>query len=67
MLLYNGNRELITPPSSPEVKNGGAIPPLPHTYSRRGAQFIKARDALPLPFHNVTARTCIIIPISYAG
>jgi hypothetical protein len=26
-----------SPPSSAEVKNGGAIPPLPHTSSWRGA------------------------------
>jgi hypothetical protein len=26
-----------TPPSSVEMKNGGAIPPLPNTSSRRGA------------------------------
>jgi hypothetical protein len=26
-----------SPPSSAEVKNGGAIPPLPHMYSWHGA------------------------------
>jgi hypothetical protein len=30
-----------SPPSSAKVKNGGAIPPLPHTSSWRGAQLIK--------------------------
>jgi hypothetical protein len=31
-------------PSSVEVKNGGCIPPLPHTSSWRGAKLIKHRD-----------------------
>jgi hypothetical protein len=33
-----------SPPSSAEVKNDGAIPPLPHTSSWRGASLIKHRD-----------------------
>jgi hypothetical protein len=31
-------------PSVAEAKNGGAISPVPHTSSRRGAQLIKTRD-----------------------
>jgi hypothetical protein len=33
-------------PSSAEVKNGGAVPPVPHMSSWRGAQLIKRRDNL---------------------
>jgi hypothetical protein len=33
-----------SPPSSAEVKNGGSIPPLPHTSSRRSAQLLKYRE-----------------------
>jgi hypothetical protein len=33
-----------SPSSNSEDKNGGAIPPLSHTTSRRPAQLIKARD-----------------------
>jgi hypothetical protein len=32
------------PPSSGEIKNGGAVPLLPYTSSWRGAQLIKYRD-----------------------
>jgi hypothetical protein len=35
------------PPSSVDVKNGGAIPPLPHASSWRGASLIKRRDNFP--------------------
>jgi hypothetical protein len=35
--------DLSTPPSG-EVKNGGALPPIPDTYSWRGAQLIKPTD-----------------------
>jgi hypothetical protein len=38
-----------SPPSSGEVKNGGAVPPLRHMSSWRGAQLIEQRDSLPLP------------------
>jgi hypothetical protein len=31
-------------PSSAEVKNNGAMPPLPHTASWRGVQLIKYKD-----------------------
>jgi hypothetical protein len=34
-----------SPPSSAEVKNGGAIYPFPHTSSWRGAQLIKHTDS----------------------
>jgi hypothetical protein len=33
-----------SPTSSAEVKNGGAIPPLPNTFSLSGASLIKNRD-----------------------
>jgi hypothetical protein len=33
-----------SPPSSAEVKNFGAVPPLPHTFSFHGAELIKLRD-----------------------
>jgi hypothetical protein len=36
-----------SPVSSTEVKNGGSIPPLPHTFSLRGAQ-LSTRKTLPL-------------------
>jgi hypothetical protein len=36
-----------SPPSSTEVKNGGAIPPLPHISSWCSAELIKHRDTLP--------------------
>jgi hypothetical protein len=44
-LLFNGYRDIKqpgseadhSPPSSSEVKNGGAIPPLPHMSSRHSA------------------------------
>jgi hypothetical protein len=32
-----------SPPSSAQVKNDGATPPLPHTFSWRGAQLVKHR------------------------
>jgi hypothetical protein len=32
-----GREDDHSPPSSAEVKNGGAIPPLPHMCSRHGA------------------------------
>jgi hypothetical protein len=35
-----------SPPSSAGVKNGGAIPPLPHASSWHSAQLIKRRDNL---------------------
>jgi hypothetical protein len=35
-------------PSNADVKNGGAITPLPHTSSWRGAWLIKPVDNLPL-------------------
>jgi hypothetical protein len=34
---FPGSEADHSPPSRAEVKNGGAIPPLPHMYSRRGA------------------------------
>jgi hypothetical protein len=37
--------KLTTPPSSAEVKNGGVVPPLPYTFSWRGAYLIKHRDS----------------------
>jgi hypothetical protein len=36
--------------SSAKVKNVGAIPPLPHTFSWRDTSRIKHRDNLTLPF-----------------
>jgi hypothetical protein len=33
-----------SPPTSAEVKSGGAIPPLPHRSSWRGAEVVKHRD-----------------------
>jgi hypothetical protein len=41
------------PPSSAEVKNGGAIPPLPHTSSWHSAQLIKHRDNVTSFFYPV--------------
>jgi hypothetical protein len=38
------------PPSNVEIKNGGAIPPLPNTSSWRGAQLIKHRDNFTFTF-----------------
>jgi hypothetical protein len=35
---------LYPPPSSAELKKGGAMPPLPHTYSWHNAKLIKHRD-----------------------
>jgi hypothetical protein len=34
-----------SPPSTTEVKNGGALPPLPHTSSWLNDSFIKHRDS----------------------
>jgi hypothetical protein len=39
-----------SPPSSAEVKNGIAIPPLPHASSWHTAKLIKHRDNFTLPF-----------------
>jgi hypothetical protein len=39
-------------PSSAEVKNGGAIPPLPYTSSWRGVSLIKHRDTFTFIFAN---------------
>jgi hypothetical protein len=36
--------------STAEIKNGGAIPPLPYTSSWRGASLIKLRDNLKFYF-----------------
>jgi hypothetical protein len=33
-----------SPPSDAEVKNGGAIPPLPHMFAWRGAKLITHRN-----------------------
>jgi hypothetical protein len=38
-------------PSDDEIKNGGAIPPLPHTSSRHDAKFIKHKDNFTITFH----------------
>jgi hypothetical protein len=37
--------------SDDEIKNGGAIPPLPHTSSRHDAKLIKYRDNFTITFH----------------
>jgi hypothetical protein len=37
-----------SPPFNTKVKNGGAIPPPPHTSSRRGAELIKPRGNFAL-------------------
>jgi hypothetical protein len=42
-----------SPTSNAEVKNGGAILPLPHTSSCHSAYLIKHRDSLPLPFTEI--------------
>jgi hypothetical protein len=39
-----------SPPSSGEVRNGAAIPPLPHTSSWRGAQLMKPIDTFTLTY-----------------
>jgi hypothetical protein len=39
-----------SPPSSAEVKNDGAVTPLPSTCSWPGTSLIKRRDNLPLPY-----------------
>jgi hypothetical protein len=44
-----------SPPSSAEVKNGGSMPPLPHTPSWRGVLLIKHRDNFTCPFYVSTA------------
>jgi hypothetical protein len=43
-LKRQGREADHSPPSSAEVKNGGPILPLPHTFSWRGTQLIKCRD-----------------------
>jgi hypothetical protein len=43
-IMRPGREADHSPPSNAEMKNGGAIPPLPHTYSWRDASFIKHRD-----------------------
>jgi hypothetical protein len=37
-----------SPPSSAKAKNGGTMPPVPHTSSKRGAVLIKHRDNFTL-------------------
>jgi hypothetical protein len=47
-----GREAYHSPPPSAMAKNGRAIPSLPHTSSRRGAQSIKYRDNFTsLPFY----------------
>jgi hypothetical protein len=41
---WPGHEADRSPPSSAEVKNSGAISPLPHTSLLRGAYLIKHRD-----------------------
>jgi hypothetical protein len=39
-----GREAVHSPPSTPEVKNGGAVPPLSHMSSWPSAELIKHRD-----------------------
>jgi hypothetical protein len=45
-----GSKTDYSPPSSAEIHNGGAITPLHHTSSWRGAELIKHRDNFTLPY-----------------
>jgi hypothetical protein len=45
-----------SPPSSAEVKKGGAISPLPHMSSWHGASLMKLRDKFTITFHNMKTK-----------
>jgi hypothetical protein len=53
-LKQPGHEADHAPPSSAEGKNGGAIPPVPHTPSWRGAKLIKHRGNFTFTF-NITS------------
>jgi hypothetical protein len=44
------------PPTSTKIKNGGSIPPLPHTSSRHSAELTEHRDKLTFAFAIFTGR-----------
>jgi hypothetical protein len=44
VVKWQGREDNHLPPTSGEVKNGGAIPPLPHVSSLRSASLITHRD-----------------------
>jgi hypothetical protein len=48
------------PPSSAEVKNGGDIPPLPHTFSCLDARLIKHRNKFTVTSSKVKLSLCLV-------
>jgi hypothetical protein len=54
----SGRGVKLRSPSSAEVKNGGAIPPRPHTCSWSGASLIKCGDNFLLTFMVNIPRIC---------
>jgi hypothetical protein len=56
-----------SPPSSAEVRNGGAIPLLPHTYPWHGAEAIKNGDNFPFFLYIVLLCSCFLIPKASAN
>jgi hypothetical protein len=49
-IKWSGRKADHLPPSSSEVKSGGAMPPLPHTSSWLGASLIKHKENLTSAF-----------------
>jgi hypothetical protein len=47
-----------SPPSSAEVKNGRAVSPLPHKYSRRSASIAKYKDTFTFIFTDFALPEC---------